>query len=169
MLGYDHLHNDFAASSNNWEVLLPLRRLRRLTLLERDAHERLVLRTLGKMPWVPHVHYWGATSGEHGHRTTAAWRCHPWLHQLGHGPVQFAESDYGELNGDYFSDEVSAKSMRRPVGPQRQSHCVIVVPVGLIAWRTFPHQCGNSVSDRSRHCCRVSSMQSSSACVPDTA
>ena len=82
-----------AESSDNWEVLLPLRRLRHLTLPERAVHDRLALRTLSNMPWVPHVHYCGRTCGERAHDSRQPWRVQPWLHQLGRGPLDFAPAD----------------------------------------------------------------------------
>ena len=72
-----------AESTNNWEVLLPLRRLRRLTLPQRAVHDQLATATLSQIPWVWHVFYWGRTCGERAHLSTEAWRVHTWLHQLG--------------------------------------------------------------------------------------
>ncbi len=85
-------------------MLLPLRRLRRLTLPERAVEDHLAVRTLGKMPWVPHVHYWGRTCGERAHLSTAPWRVHPWLHQLGLGPVAFACDDYSDDDVEYIGE-----------------------------------------------------------------
>ena len=81
-----------AESSDNWDVLLPLSGLRRLTLPERAVHDRLATATLGEMPWVPHVHYWGRTCGERAHDRDEPWRVHPWLHQLGRGPMDFMDA-----------------------------------------------------------------------------
>ncbi len=64
-------------------MLLPLRRLRQLTLPQRAMHDDLATATISKMPWVPHVSFWGRTCGERAHLSTEAWRVHPWLHQLG--------------------------------------------------------------------------------------
>ena len=68
-------------------MLLPLRRLRRLTLPERAVHDQNAFGTLSEMPWVPHVHYWGHTCGERAHLSADSWRVHPWLHKLGRGAV----------------------------------------------------------------------------------
>jgi len=90
-------------ASNNWDVLLPLRHLRRLTLPERAVGDHSVVRTLGKMPWVPHVQYSGRTCGERAHRVTQPWRVHSWLHQLARGPVDFGfddSDDCDELDED---------------------------------------------------------------------
>ena len=93
-----------AESSDNWDVLLPLRRLQRLTLPQRAINDRLAARTLSKMPWVPHVHHCGRTCGEHAHFTVEPWRVHPWLHQLARGPMDFEEAGFDDYNDDYSAE-----------------------------------------------------------------
>ena len=94
-----------AESSGTWDVLLPLRHLRRLTLPDWTAHDPHVVRTLSNMPWAPHVHYWGLQCGEHTHGGSAPWRVHRWLHQLESGPMDFDPVPSDEHDEEY-DDEV---------------------------------------------------------------